>query len=97
MGSASQPLHAPTAPSSVLPPPQMEAEAAIGEGARLFCPNPQCSMLLLNDDKQADAPIDCPYWCAAGCGCVSLGLPSLCLAARELLKTACSALICGQQ
>ena len=44
--------------------PQMEAEAAIGEGARLFCPNPQCSMLLLNDDKQADAPIDCPYWCA---------------------------------
>lgn len=48
------------------PPPQMEAEAAIGEGARLFCPNPQCSMLLLNDDKQADAPIECPYWCATG-------------------------------
>jgi E3 ubiquitin-protein ligase RNF144 len=49
----------------------MEAEAAVGEGARLFCPNPRCSQLLIADDKRADTPLDCPY-CAqrvcAQCG-----------------------------
>ncbi|KAL4421593.1 hypothetical protein ABPG75_010884 [Micractinium tetrahymenae] len=40
---------------------QMEAEAAVGEGARLFCPNPKCSQLLVADDKRADTPIDCPH------------------------------------
>jgi E3 ubiquitin-protein ligase RNF144 len=39
----------------------MEAEAAVGEGVRLFCPNPQCSQLLVADDKRADTPMDCPH------------------------------------
>ncbi len=34
-------------------PVQMEAEAAVGEGARLYCPNPQCSQLLVADEKHA--------------------------------------------
>lgn len=36
-----------------LPPLQMEAEAAVGEGARLYCPNPKCSQLLVADEKHA--------------------------------------------
>ena len=40
---------------------QMEAEAAVGEGVRLFCPNPQCSQLLVADDKREDTPMDCPH------------------------------------
>ena len=40
----------------------METEAAVGEGARLYCPNPACSQLLLADDKRADVAMDCPYW-----------------------------------
>ncbi|PSC68928.1 E3 ubiquitin-ligase RNF144A-like [Micractinium conductrix] len=40
---------------------QMETEAAVGEGARLYCPNPACSQLLLADDKRADVAMDCPY------------------------------------
>ncbi|KAL4426048.1 hypothetical protein ABPG77_007844 [Micractinium sp. CCAP 211/92] len=42
-------------------PVHMEAEAAVGEGARLYCPNPQCSQLLVADEKHADTPIDCPH------------------------------------
>jgi hypothetical protein len=38
---------------------QMEAEAAVGDGARLFCPNPSCSQLLIADDKQEDTALEC--------------------------------------
>ncbi|KAI3429704.1 hypothetical protein D9Q98_005789 [Chlorella vulgaris] len=40
---------------------KMEAEAAVGDGARLFCPNPSCSQLLIADDKQEDTALECPY------------------------------------
>ena len=39
---------------------QMEAEAAVAV-VKLYCPNPKCSMLLIADVKQADAPMDCPH------------------------------------
>jgi E3 ubiquitin-protein ligase RNF144 len=45
----------------------MEAEAAIDASMKLFCPNPKCSMLVISDVKQHDAPLDCPHCNKAIC------------------------------
>lgn len=51
---------------------KLEAEAAIDCTTKLYCPNASCSMLLIAEEKQQDAPMDCPH-CAKPI-CTSCGV-----------------------